>query len=384
MRPIPQQHRVYIAFFFYSMVLGALFPRLGDLQLKMGVSEGMLGLALIGAPVGTQVSLILSGPLIERLGHKFSLLILIPMLGVAATLTTMAPGPGWFFVFWFIGGLAIGGTEIIVNVEADRTEHMIKRRIMNRSHAFWSFGFATAGLIGGQAAKWGIDPTLNVGAITVVSTITMIVLFHDFQPAASRSSTEGKAPRFAIPTPGILIIVACTLSAMLLEGAGIDWSVIFMRDTFGTGPFINGLAIAFGAYSQGIVRYFADPFVDRLGPVKFATILLILLGIGTLTVTFAFDPYMALFGFALMGVGTSAIFPLAMSAAAQRTDRPAATNVAALAQLSFVMFLLGPPLLGFVAEHFGIRSAYGVGIPLVILSLLTVKSLSPDYQQKNS
>jgi MFS family permease len=63
------------------------------------------------------------------------------------------------------------------------------------------------------------------------------------------------------------------------------------------------------------------------------------------------------------------MFPLAMSAAAQRTDRPAATNVAALAQISFVSFLLGPPLLGFAAEHWGIRWAFGLGLPLVVLSL---------------
>ena len=68
-------------------------------------------------------------------------------------------------------------------------------------------------------------------------------------------------------------------------------------------------------------------------------------------------------------------FPLAMSAAAQRTDRPAATNVASLAQTSFVAFLLGPPLLGYVAEHFGIRWSFGIGIPLVILSLIFADAL---------
>jgi MFS family permease len=77
----------------------------------------------------------------------------------------------------------------------------------------------------------------------------------------------------------------------------------------------------------------------------------------------------------MMGVGTSVIFPLAMSAAAQLTDRPASTNVASLAQISFVAFLLGPPLLGYVAEHFGIRWSFGVGLPLVILSIACAKAL---------
>jgi MFS family permease len=64
-----------------------------------------------------------------------------------------------------------------------------------------------------------------------------------------------------------------------------------------------------------------------------------------------------------------------MSAAAQRTDRPAAANVASLAQISFVAFLLGPPLLGYVAQSLGIRWSFGIGIPLVVLSLITAGAL---------
>jgi MFS family permease len=85
-------------------------------------------------------------------------------------------------------------------------------------------------------------------------------------------------------------------------------------------------------------------------------------------VFFAPAEWVALLGFVLLGIGTSAIFPLAMSAAAQRTDRPAAINVAALAQTAFVTFLVAPPVLGFIAEHFGIRWSFGIGMPFVILS----------------
>ena len=101
-----------------------------------------------------------------------------------------------------------------------------------------------------------------------------------------------------------------------------------------------------------------------------ARVLLVVLGVGDVLVFFAPNAVLALLGFALMGMGTSVLFPLAMSAAAQRTDRPAAINVAALAQTAFVSFMVGPPLLGIVAEHFGIRWSFGVGLPLVLLSLV--------------
>jgi MFS family permease len=96
---------------------------------------------------------------------------------------------------------------------------------------------------------------------------------------------------------------------------------------------------------------------------------------GVLIVFFSPAASVSMLGFALLGIGSSAIFPLAISAAAQRTDRPAAINVAALSQISFIAFLLGPPLLGFVSEHWGIRSAYGIGVPFILLSLLTAGSL---------
>src|SRR5690606_19033197 len=151
--------------------------------------------------------------------------------------------------------------------------------------------------------------------------------------------------------------------------------VIYMRESFDVSPFVNGMGLAFAAGFQAITRYLADPVVDRFGPVKVARVLLSLLGLGTLIVVFAPHPALALAGFALIGIGSSSIFPLAMSAAAQRKDRRAAANVAALAQLSFVVFLMAPPLLGMVAELLGIRAAFALGLPLVACAFLYVSRL---------
>ena len=371
------QIRVYLSFFLYALVLAGIFPRLGDLQLKMGISEGTLGAVLIGLALGAQVSLMFAGPVIERFGFRTIFLIGIPILGFAEVAATLAPTPFTFFLCLTVGGFAIGAIEIIVNLEADRTEHMLGKRIMNRSHAFWSFGFFSAGMAAAAITQLGIDPATHLFGMTTLATILTFILFWDFTPAPSRDSEEEAGPKFVKPSTAILMIVAFTLSAMLLEGAGADWSVIYMRDIFKTPPFINSLALAFGALTQAIVRYFADGFVDRHGPVKIARTLIATLGVGTLMVVFAPHPIIALIGFSLIGAGTSVVFPLAMSAAAQRTDRPAATNVAALAQLAFITFLIAPPILGFIAEHFGIRVSFGIGLPLIILSWFTLHSLEP-------
>jgi MFS family permease len=127
---------------------------------------------------------------------------------------------------------------------------------------------------------------------------------------------------------------------------------------------------------MALARLFVDPLVDRFGPRAVATMLLVLSAIGICAVWGAPHAYVALAGFAAMGAGCSAVYPLAVSAAAQRTDRAAHLNVAALGQMTFVVFFLAPPLLGFIAEHAGIRTSYLVCLPLIVYALFSVKVLA--------
>lgn len=373
---LPPQMRVYGGFFIYSFCMGSLPPRLPDIQAAMGIEEGALGFGLIGAAVGTLISLSFAGPILERIGYRRSILVLIPLLAVAYAIASFAPGPLPFFLLLLPVGIIIGGIEIILNLEADRTEHMVGRRIMNRAHAFWSFGFFSSGIVSALIAQTRLSPQLHLLLMIPVVVIGVALLLGKFDPAPHRTGTSTEeAPRFAMPTMAIMVLVAVTLSAMIMEGAGIDWSAIYMTDVFEVSPFLAGFAVALGAGTQAVTRFFADPFVERYSPTAVSRVLLGVLGVGVLLVFFATSDWMALIGFGLMGVGTSVIFPLAMSAAAQRTDRPAATNVASLAQISFVAFLLGPPLLGYVAEHFGIRWSFGIGLPLVVLSFIVAGAL---------
>ncbi len=373
---LPPQQRVYGGFFIYSFAMGSLPPRLPDIQRAMGIAEGALGFGLIGAALGTLISLTLAPPLLQRFGYRRAILTLIPLLALGYAIASFAPNPLTFFVLLLPVGLAIGGIEIILNLEADRTEHQIGHRIMNRAHAFWSFGFFAAGLISAVIADFGVPFQMHLMVMVPVVMLGVTLILGRFEPAPLRTGASSEAvPRFAAPTLAIMALVAVTLSAMIMEGAGIDWSGIYMRDEFNVTPFLVGFAVALGAGTQAVTRFFADAFVERYSPSAVARVLLAVLGLGAILVFFATSDWMALLGFGLMGAGSSVIFPLAMSAAAQRTDRSAAINVASLAQISFVAFLLGPPLLGYVAEHFGIRWSFGIGIPLVVLSLVFAGAL---------
>ena len=381
MRPLPSltpPQRVYSAFALYAMAIGGIFPRLGDLQRTLGIDERTLGLALIGTATGTLLSLTFASRWLLRLGHRRALRWLIPAIAAGYAAASWAPGAWALFALLVPAGLCIGAVEVVVNLEADRVEHQLGRRIMSRAHAFWSIGFFGAGLVGAALAQLGVGVQAHLAGMVVLITGLTALLLAGFEPASQRpDSHAGAAPHWARPTRTTLMLVAATLAAMVLEGAGIEWSAIYMRDVFGAPPFVAGLAVALGAGAQALARWWADGVVERHGPRRVARWLQGLLGAGALLVLLAPQPVLALAGFVLMGLGTSAIFPLAMSAAAQATDRPAAVNVAALAQTAFLAFLVGPPLLGWVATAWGIRWSFGIALPLVLLGWWAARALQP-------
>ncbi len=369
------QHRLYAAFAMHAVTMGSLFPRMPEIKQAMGVEEGVLGMALIGAPVGTLIALSCASPVIEKIGFRRLLLMAIPLAALFYAFAVQTITPFVFFLLLIPAGLCVGCVEIVINVEADRTEALLQRRVMNRAHSFWSFGFFISSMVGASFAHFGISAQLHLGLMVPAVAVVVWYFLRDFNPAPSRTGGDAPARGIARPTRPIMLLVLVTLSAMLMEGAGIDWSAIYMDSTFSSGAFIAGFAVAVVTLSQAIARYFADGFVDKYSPVIVGRALLLSLAAGILLILFPVSAFVSLVGFALLGVGASVLFPLAMSAAAQRTDRPATVNVAALAQISFVAFLAGPPLLGFVAEQWGIQWVYGFGLPLVLLSLLLVNSL---------
>ncbi|RAX37473.1 MFS transporter [Rhizobium tropici] len=376
MRLQPQQ-RIYVCFFLFAVSMGALLSRLPDLQDALQIDKSELGLTLIGAAIGALISLTLASPVVARLGARKTAFVTV--LGTSAMLALvpwMGAAPLVFAVL-FCEGLLAGALEINLNVEIDRIEAQLGRGVMNRAHGFWSLGFFVTALVSSAVRQAGVPMQLHLALTFAFVLIVGFITIAGMRNAPARATHDhADEGHIALPTLGLLPLCVIGIAAFLVEGAGIDWSAIYMRGVFHAEPFIGGLGLTLFTFFMALARLFADPFVDRYGSRAVALFLLLLSTAGLCAVWLAPHPNVALVGFAFMGAGCSAVYPLAVSAAAQRTDRPAHVNVAALGQMSFVVFFLAPPLLGFVAEQAGIRTAYLVCIPVILAALMGVGSLS--------
>ena len=361
---------VFVGFFIYAFSLGAMFPRLDDIQTSLEIDKAELGLLLLCIPLGLQVTLLFADRLVRAISLKNVICLGIPSICFTQFAAVAVNQIAFFAFFLIICGAFVAVVEVAINLEADRVEHALGSRIMNRSHAFWSIGFFSAAVVGALFSQFKVMLEIHFLLVCGIAFLISKIIFEDYIVASPRHTNVTKIKKFSLPTGPIFVMVLFTMSAMLVEGASIDWSVIFMREIHSASPFISGFSLAMAAFSQALVRFFGDNLLNKFGPILISVASLFFMFSGIFLVVLSNSSILAILGFLFLGAGSAVIFPMAISIAASRSDRPAETNVASLTQFAFGMFLLGPPILGFVGEAYSLRWSFSLCIPLLILSCL--------------
>ena len=361
---------VFVGFFIYAFSLGAMFPRLDDIQTSLEIDKAELGLLLLCIPLGLQITLLFADRLVRAISLKNVICLGIPSICFTQFAAVAVNQIAFFAFFLIICGAFVAVVEVAINLEADRVEHALGSRIMNRSHAFWSIGFFSAAVVGALFSQFKVMLEIHFLLVCGIAFLISKIIFDDYIVASPRHTNVTTIKKFSLPTGPIFVMVLFTMSAMLVEGASIDWSVIFMREIHSASPFISGFSLAMAAFSQALVRFFGDYFLNKFGPILISVASLFFMFLGIFLVVLSNSSTLAIFGFLFLGAGSAVIFPMAISIAASRSDRPAETNVASLTQFAFGMFLLGPPILGFVGEAYSLRWSFSLCIPLLILSCL--------------
>jgi MFS family permease len=347
-------------FFLNGAVFSSWYARLPAIQEDLGLGPGAVGLALLGAPAGLLVAQPLVGALVARRGSR-GVVAALPAYVAAVVLPAVAVDTATLFVATAVVGAANGTLDIAMNIQGLAVERASTRRIFNSLHAAFSFGALAGAGVAGAVAALGVAPLSHLIAMAVVGGVAAAVVsphLHRDEQAADR-----RAPLVARPTLHLAALGAIAFCALLAEGAVFDWSGIYLATETGASPGVAPLGLAAFALTMGVGRLLADRAAERAGARTVAragaTLAAVGLGLGLIVAT----PPTALLGFAFMGMGLSAVFPLALRASG-RVESSSGPAVAAVSTVGYGGFLLGPPLIGILADGSGLRAA------LVVVCLL--------------
>ena len=362
-------------FFLQAFAGSGVFARLAEIQTGMYASAAELGLALLGGDVGTFLSLPFAGRLVERFGTRLTLMVGIPIVALCGGLSALAWRPEVFFVVAILAGASFMLTNVAMNVEADRVEAAVGRRLLNRCHGVWSLGFVSSSLVATAATALGISPAVHLLAVVPAIVVATGIVVLPFVESPPRPQAGAPQRRFALPSRATLLLIAFMLSSIWLEAGSRTWSVIFTRDVFHPAEWIATLTLPVAIGGAVVGRLFADRWIERFGPVPVAAVLSAVSFVGLVLLVLGLSIPLTYVGFALIGIGVSSSFPQAISAAARLGDRPASENVAALALAQAVVLVLTPPVMGFSASAWGIRASFALILPLPIVAVLLARNL---------
>jgi MFS family permease len=367
------QRLIMLAFFLQPVAFGSWLPRIPDLQARLGLGPGELAFTLLGLPIGIGLTLPLAGPLVARIGSHNAIRYAFLAYLVAVCLPVFAFHPIVLFAALLLTGISISSLELGLNVAADEIERTSGRPIMSTCHGCWSLGIAGGNLVGAWLASTGLPPQLSVPLIALACLPFAIFLGRALPPTSARTPAPAPKPggvRLFLPSIVLIGICYFALGTTLTEGAAADWSAIYLRQIFGSDP--GSAGIGYGAFALMVAggRLVGDRLRVAFGPVAIAraTVAAALVGVTLLYLSPSYA--VSLVGFALAGIGVSVSFPLAVTAAAGLGDRPPAQNVAVLSLIGLSGFLFGPPIIGFVAQHWGLRIGLAILLPGLLMSLL--------------
>lgn len=361
---------VIAVFFLNGFGFASWVVRIPAVQGKLGLSEGLLGLALLGIAVGALASMSVTGWLSARFGSRpvvgatavlFSLALLLPPL--ASSLVLLLPA-------LFLLGAGNGSLDVSMNSQASVVEKEYRRPIMSSFHAAFSFGGLAGAATGGLLASLGVGVAAHLSTVAALMLTALALAYRTLLPASVDVADDG--PAFARPTWALAGLGVISFCVLLGEGAMADWSAVYLEGTLGTGPGLAAAGYAAFSLMMGLGRLAGDRLIERFGASRVVRIAGTLAATGLGTSLLVGEPLVALAGFGAVGAGFSVVFPAALSAAGRTGGMSAGPSIAAVSTVGYFGFLAGPPAIGFIAELLGLGGA----LALIVVSSTAVAVLA--------
>ncbi|MFI0368242.1 MFS transporter [Actinomadura sp. 1N219] len=397
---------VTLAFVAHGLLTAAWVARIPQIKEHLGLSEGSMGVALLGAPIGVVIAVRFAGRIVARWGSRATTIA----AGIVCAASLVPLGLAWnigaLICSLLLMGASLGLMDVAMNAQGVAVERGYGRPLMSGLHGAYSIGTLVAALIGSGAAHADVPVPLHLTAATAVLVALLLIGCRDLldrsadtvpdhtPPAAAAAPGDAAASASDAAAPGappatapatrpgspptaksssrwlLITLGVIGLCSFVGEGAMADWSAIYLREDLGTGPGAAGLGYVGCAVAMTIGRLAGDRVVARFGPVPVlrtgSLIAALGLGLGLL----AGHPVAAVCGFTLFGLGVAVVAPVTFSAAGNVPGVPAAAGISRVTGVGYLGLLGGPPVIGFIAQGVGLTWALAVPVGLVGLIVL--------------
>lgn len=363
-----KQHRIAVSafFFIHGFTHANWASRLPELQAFLGISHSGLGSMLFVMACGALLIMPFTGSLTAKFGnHKIcqwtGILLVIVSASIALQNNLYLEG-----LIFLITGFANGSMDVAMNEQAVLVERTYQKPIMSSFHAFWSIGMAIGAGSGAIFAKLGISLHLHMFAIAGMALISFLWASKQLIKVKAEN-TDQDTPAFILPNALIVPLGFIAFCSMLSEGSMIDWSAIYINEVVGSSKTFS--AISFGVFGAAMTigRVFGDYFTLRLGKKKLLVIDSILSIVG-LSIVLLF-PVMPItnIGLFLVGIGLSTVVPIVYSTAGNTPGVSPGIGIAMATTIGYSGFFIGPPTIGYLADHLGLRIALVFTMVLLVL-----------------
>ncbi len=372
---------VGLVFVVNGFAFASWVARLPELRDGLGLTPGTLGLLLLCLSAGTVVALPTSGVVISRLGPSRT--VLGGATAVGAGLVLMAAGLAGGTVpvvgaALFAYGAGSSLWDVAMNVEAADVERRLGRVVMARFHAGFSLGTVGGALVGALSAHTGLPLPGQLLMTVGVVAVAVVPGARRFLPLTSTMSTTSTISPWRAWREGRTLAIGLLVMAFALcEGIANDWLALALVDGYDATPALGSLAFAAFVSSMTAGRLVGSWFIIRFGRVTTlrATAVLVLAGVTAVVVSPGVPG--ALAGAVLWGLGASLGFPTGMTAAGEDESRSAA-RLSVVSSIGYAAFLGGPPLVGTLADHVGVRDAVLVAGVAAVVGLVAARAAAPS------
>lgn len=332
---------------------------------RLGVSDGVLGLALLGSAVGLVSAMWIAPTVDRRLGSR-AMPVLATLFAAAWLVPGLAGTPALLFASLIVAGLLSGLLDVIMNARVSELEAVHRRPLMNAAHAMFSVGYTGGALFAGLAREGGLPPALalaGVGAFVVLVLAPRMAL----EPVRAEMPAAG-AGRY--PLVPILLCGGVVLTAFMTEAATESWSALHIERTLGgravegaLGPAILGLTMTIGRFGGQVLAERAREVAVIVGAGALGAL-------GALVAAWAPAPWVATLGFGLFGLGVSVIGPMGLALVGKMVAPHWRTEaISRAAVIGFSGFFFAPVLMGLVSEAVDLRWAFTMVAALVAASI---------------